>query len=145
MTRYRIDRAHLMVAAGVSFFIAAACVLVAFWLPKNSQLTEAISIIAASVAGIVLLLAAVLNLRPPTVLTLDPAGYTTRGKGDNGTWKDVEDVAVADGMLRFTDTAGNVTGLELNLVDRKQRAELIRDVYDRLNTANGYRRFDPTA
>lgn len=134
VTRYRLDRAHLMVLAGVCFIIAAVGVLLAF-------LTGGIW--WAIIPVVALLVAGVANLRPPTVLTLDPAGYRARGRQGAGTWKGVETVEVDDGLLRFTDGAGAVTAIPLQLVDGRRRADLIRDVYDRLNTANGYRRFDP--
>ncbi|MTB88481.1 hypothetical protein H9L21_00830 [Aeromicrobium senzhongii] len=144
MTRYRLDRAHLMVLAGVCFIVAAVSVLVAFLTAGGGDLANGVAIVAGGIALVALLVAAVANLRPPVVLTLDPAGYRARGRHGEGTWKGVESVEVSDGLLRFTDGAGAVTAFPLSLVDRSRRAELIREVYDRLNTAHGYRRFDPT-
>ena len=145
VTRYRLDRTHLMVAAGVCFLIAAACVLVAFLANGVGRFGDAISAIAAVLAVVLMLLAAVINLRPPTVLTLDPQGFITRGRGENVSWKSVENFSIAGNMLRFSDTTGAETGYDLNFVEKNQRADLIREIYDRLNTANGYRRFDPSA
>ncbi|WP_146826419.1 hypothetical protein [Aeromicrobium flavum] len=144
MTRYRLDRAHLMVLAGACFIVAAISVVVAFLAAGGGTLSTGVVIVAAIVAVVALLVAAIANLRPPVVLTLDLAGYRARGRHGDGTWKQVESVEVDDGLLRFTDGAGAVTAFPLSLIDRTRRAELIREVYDRLNTANGYRRFDPT-
>lgn len=143
VTRYRLDRAHLMVTAGVCFLVAAAGVVVAFLSAGRGSVGGALTIIGAATAILALAVAAYLNLRPPTVATLDPVGLQSRGRGDSIVWKQVQDVSVGDGLLRFTDASGAVSALPLGLVERRQRADLIRDVYDRLNTANGYRRFDP--
>jgi len=132
-----------MVAAGVCFVVAAICVPIAFLTAGKGSLGTGVAIVAAALAILALLVAAVANLRPPTVLTLDVTGYRARGRDGAGLWKQVQDVSVGDGMLRFTDAGGAATAFPLGLVDRRQRAELVRDVYDRLNTANGYRKFDP--
>jgi hypothetical protein len=144
VTRYRLDRAHLMVLAGVCFIVAAVSVVVAFLIAGGGALATGATIIAAGIAVVALLVAAIANLRPPVVLTLDAAGYRARGRHGDGAWKQVESVEVVEGLLRFTDGSGAVTAFPLRLVDRTRRADLIREVYDRLNTANGYRRFDPT-
>lgn len=132
-----------MVLAGVCFIIAAAAVLLAFLTSGKGGLAGGVSVVAWIVVVVALLVAAVANLRPPIALTLDEAGFHARGRHGDGTWKAVESVEVDRQMLRFTDGNGEVTAYPLNLVDRNQRTALIRDVYDRLNTANGYRRFDP--
>lgn len=132
-----------MVLAGVCFIVAAVAVVVAFLTSGKGGVVGAVSIIAWIVVVVALLVAAIANLRPPTALTLDAAGFNARGRHGSGTWKAVESVDVSEGLLRFTDGNGEITAFPLNLVDRGQRADLIRDVYDRLNTANGYRRFDP--
>lgn len=124
-----------MVFAGVCFIAAAVGVLLVFL--TGALLWAIVPVIALLVAGVV-------NLRPPTVLTLDAKGYRARGRRGTGTWEGVESVGVDDGLLRFTDGTGAITAIPLQLVDHRQRADLIRDVYDRLNTANGYRRFDPS-
>ena len=80
-------------------------------------------------------------LRPPVVLTLDPVGYRTRK--DEGKWKDVQDVALADGMLTFADSAERTVSLPLNVIDVSRHTELVNEVYGRLNEAHGYRRFNP--
>jgi len=144
VNRYRLDRAHLMVLAGVCFIVAAVGVLVAFLTGTDSALRATVTVLAAGVAVIALLVAAVMNLRPPVVLTLDQAGFRARGRHGDVTWKQVESVEISEGLLRFTDGTGAITAFPLSLVDRTRRAELVREVYDRLNTANGYRRFDPT-
>ena len=133
-----------MVLAGVCFIVAAVGVLVAFLTGTDSALRTTVTVLAAGVAVIALLVAAVMNLRPPIVLTLDQAGFRARGRHGDVTWKQVESVEISEGLLRFTDGTGAITAFPLSLVERTRRAELVREVYDRLNTANGYRRFDPT-
>lgn len=133
-----------MVLAGVCFIVAAVGVLIAFLTGTDSALRTTVTVLAAGVAVIALLVAAVMNLRPPVVLTLDHAGFRARGRHGDVTWKQVESVEISEGLLRFTDGTGAITAFPLSLVDRSRRAELVREVYDRLNTANGYRRFDPT-
>lgn len=133
-----------MVLAGVCFIVAAVGVLVAFLTGTDSALRTTVTVLAAGVAVIALLVAAVMNLRPPVVLTLDQAGFRARGRHGDVTWKQVESVEISEGLLRFTDGTGAITAFPLSLVERTRRAELVREVYDRLNTANGYRRFDPT-
>lgn len=132
-----------MVLAGVCFIVAALGVVLAFLTAGHGDAGTTTAVIAGAVAILALLVAAIANLRPPVVLTLDAAGYRARGRHGDGTWRSIEDVTVADGLLRFTDSAGTTAAFPLALVDRNQRAALVRDVYDRLNTAYGYRRFDP--
>lgn len=144
VNRYRLDRAHLMVLAGACFIVAAVGVLVAFLTGTDTDLRTTVTVIAGGIAVVALLVAAVANLRPPVVLTLDPAGFRARGRHGDVTWKQVESVEVGQGLMRFTDGTGAITAFPLGLIDRRRRAELIREVYDRLNTANGYRRFDPS-
>lgn len=143
VTRYRLDRAHLMVLAGVCLIVAAVAVVIAFLTSGKGGFAGPVSIIAWIIVAVALLVAAAANLRPPVALTLDETGFHARGRHGDGTWKSVESVDVDQRMLRFTNGEGEVTAYPLNLVDRSQRTALIRDVYDRLNTANGYRRFDP--
>ena len=144
VTRYRLDRAHLMVLAGACFITAAVSVLIAFLTAGKGSAGTTVAIIFGVLAIVALLVAAVANLRPPTVLTLDEIGFRARGRHGDSTWKQVEAVQVDDGLLRFTDGEGAVTAIPLQLVDHRQRADLVRDVYTRLNAANGYVRFDPS-
>src|SRR5690606_34603218 len=119
VTRYRLDRAHLMVLAGACFLVAAVSVLVAFLTAVGGAFANGVTIVAAGIAVLALAVAAIANLRPPVVLTLDPAGYRARGRHGEGTWKQVESVEVDSGLLRFTDGAGAVTAFPLSLVDRE--------------------------
>ena len=144
VTRYRLDRAHLMVLAGVCFIIAAVSVVIAFLTAGKGSVGTVVAIVMSIVALVALIVAAVMNLRPPTVLTLDEIGLRARGRHGDTTWKQVESVQVSDGLLRFTDGTGAITAVPLQLVDHRERIDLIRDVYDRLNAANGYRRFHPS-
>ena len=58
-------------------------------------------------------------------------------------WSEVEGVDHADGRLFFTRGDETILSFPLAYVGPR-REELVRDIYDRLNTANGYTRFDPS-
>ena len=91
--------------------------------------------------------AALLVVRPPTVLRLDAEGFSVhllRVVGARaGRWSQLRDVATsarASGpvlVLRHQD--GDTTGVPLGLLDAA-RVDVERDVHDRLNAAHGYRR-----
>jgi hypothetical protein len=78
------------------------------------------------------------------VLRLDADGYYSRTRSADGAftgrWLDVEDVTVADDVLVFSIAGGGEQHLPLGFVGA-DKMWLLRDVHDRLNTANGYRRF----
>jgi hypothetical protein len=57
-------------------------------------------------------------------------------------WLDVEDVSTDGGRLLVDRGRGEVLAFPLAYVGGRAD-ELLRDVYDRLNTAHGYQRFDP--
>jgi hypothetical protein len=84
---------------------------------------------------------------PPVVARTDPGGLRIGGpltvKPVRVPWLEVEDVRI-DGGRVLIDRGGDQV-LAFPLAYAGQRAtELLRDLYDRLNTANGYRRFDPS-
>ena len=86
-----------------------------------------------------------LAFRPPVVLRLDDDGYRSRTRSAgglfSGRWLDVEDVTVADDVLVFSLVGGGEQRMPLGFFGR-DRMRLLRDIHDRLNTANGYRRFE---
>lgn len=133
MTTYRLDRAPALAAAGGAIVVAAVAAFVGFltswaWL--------------GVVAVLALVGAALFLWRPPVVVRLDEHGIRTRRARE--LWTDVEDASVTSGELRLTlgpegDTQ-RVLRLPLNSIGARA-PELVRETYDRLNTANGYRRF----
>lgn len=143
VTHYRLDRAFVMLSTGLCFITAAIAVVISFLTRELGTVGTVLAVVTGVIGALALALALIVNLRPPVVLTLDPIGYRTRGRGGDGSWKDVQDVAVAEGFLRFTDAAGQTAALPLQYVDHRRHQELVREVYDRLNTAHGYRRFEP--
>ena len=56
-------------------------------------------------------------------------------------WSEVEGVDHADDRLYFTRGDENILSFPLAYVGPR-REELVRDIYDRLNAANGYTRFE---
>ena len=58
-------------------------------------------------------------------------------------WLDIEDVATEGARLFVDRGSDEVLGFPLVYVGRRA-PQLLRDIYDRLNAANGYRRFDPS-
>ena len=145
MTTYRLDRSIALVTVGVSLVVAAVAVFVAFLLASRPGAERWIGYAAIVVGVLALVTALRFGLRPPVLLRLDDVGYRSRtrsaGGSFTGKWLDVEDVTVVDDVLRLALTDGGEQRLPLEFV-RGDRMRLLRDVHDRLNTANGYRRFD---
>ena len=145
VTNYRLDRGVALATVGVCLVIAAVAVFLAFVLTPLDVAVRWIGYLAIVVAVTALLGALRFAVRPPVVLRLDDDGYRSRTRSPgglfSGRWLDVEDVIVDDGVLCLTTTNGMVQRLPLGFVGR-DRMRLLRDVHDRLNTANGYRRFE---
>ena len=85
---------------------------------------------------------------PPYVARTDADGIRLGGqfttKPMRIEWSEIEDVSLQGGALLFD--RGETGTISFPLAYVGARADvLVRDVYDRLNTANGYRRFDPDA
>ncbi|TSD64429.1 hypothetical protein [Aeromicrobium piscarium] len=142
---YRLDRAHAMLSIGAYVLVAGVAVLVAFWTVQFDPWGAIVAATGAVVAVLALVLAARLALRPPVVLMLDGAGYRGRVRAQRhafeGRWKDVRDVKASSRHLRFTTVTNDEQVFPLETIDTRDRARLLRDVYDRLNTAHGYTRF----
>jgi hypothetical protein len=141
---YRLDRGVALVFVGGSLIVAAVAVFLAFLLTPLENEVHWIGVAAILVAVAALVVAARLAIRPPVVLRLDAEGYRSRTRSEGGLftgrWLDIEDVAVADDVLVFSLAGGGEQRLPLGFVGA-DRVRLLRDIHDRLNAANGYRRF----
>ena len=145
VTTYRLDRSIALTSVGICLVVAAVAVFVAFLLAPLDSGVRWIGYAAIVVVVLALVLALRIAVRPPMVLRLDADGYTSRTRSAgglfSGRWLDVEDVTVVDDVLVFTLVGGGEQQLPLRFVGA-DRMGLLRDVHDRLNTANGYRRFE---
>jgi hypothetical protein len=145
MSTYRLDRGAALVTVGVCLVVAAVAVFLAFLLAPLDNAVRWIGYLAIVVAVTALVGALRFALRPPVLLRLDDDGYRSRTRSSgglfSGRWLDVEDVMVVDDVLCLTTTGGLVHRLPLGFVGR-ERMRLLRDMHDRLNAANGYRRFE---
>ena len=145
MSTYRLDRGVALVFVGGSLIVAAVAVFPAFLLTPLENEMHWIGVAAILVAVAALVVAVRVAVRPPVVLRLDDEGYRSRTRSSgglfSGRWLDVEDVVVADDVLVFTLADGGEQRLPLGFLG-PDRMRLLRDVHDRLNTANGYRRFE---
>ncbi|MFL6088775.1 MAG: hypothetical protein ACJ71Z_01390 [Aeromicrobium sp.] len=131
-TKFRLDRAAALATAGILTVVAATFAVLAFWLS---------SAIAAAVGIAAVVIAVVYAVRPPVVLLLDGEGYRSKvrfstGKFE-GTWTEVEDAGIADGLLVLSTATGRLA-FPLRLVGR-QRVQVLTAFNDHLNEANGYR------
>jgi hypothetical protein len=137
-TTYRLDRRFVLGSVGVQVVGAGLAAMLAF------VVWEWIGLLAAAL----LLNAARLALLPPAVVRADPDGVRLggplTGKPVQLAWSDVDDVSIGSGQLVFTRSDGSSLVFSLTHLGRRGN-DFVRDVYDRLNAANGYRRFDPTA
>ena len=143
-TTYRLDKSVALVTVGVSLVVAAVAVFVAFLLAPLDSPVRWIGFLSIVVAVLALALALRFSIRPPVLLRIDSDGYRSRSRSAgglfSGRWLDVEDVTVTDDVLCLATTHGDQR-LPLGFVGR-DRLRLLQDIHDRLNTANGYRRFE---
>jgi hypothetical protein len=135
---YRLDRRFVLSSVGVQLIAAGVTALLAFWL------WGPIGVLTA----LLLLNALRVFLLPPKVARTEPDGARLGGpvsaKPVHVLWSDVDDLTIEGRQLVFERNDGS--SVVFSLVHLGRRAtEFVRDVYDRLNTANGYRRFDPNA
>lgn len=131
---FRLDRGAALTTAGVFILVAAPLAAAAFW--WSSWLLAA----GAVTCGIVALIYAV---RPPVLLKLDAVGYRSPMRSSAGrfagTWADVDDAEVSDGLLILTTSAATQT-FPLRLVGR-QRVQVLTAFSEHLDAANGYQRW----
>ncbi|WP_133434073.1 hypothetical protein [Aeromicrobium phragmitis] len=134
-----------MLSIGVYLLVAAVAVLVAFWSAQFGTWGRVVAIVGGVVVALALVLSLRLALRPPIVLTLAEQGYQGRVRAEKrrfeGRWKDVRDVQLTSRELRITTVTNEEQVFPLQTVDARERVAMIREVYDRLNTAHGYTRF----
>jgi hypothetical protein len=144
-TAYRMGRVRVMPLMGLELVVAAVASLIAFNAPLVI-LQVALALVAVSAV----VLAVLIGVRPPAVVWLYESSYRSRVRaGRNeakfvGEWINVSDAEVDDDMLRLTLESGETQSLPLMLIPAKDRERLLRDIYERLNAAHGYRRFDAT-
>jgi hypothetical protein len=135
-TTYRLDRLAVLPLIGLHVIGAGLATILAFlaWGPLW-------------VLVLLLLLHALrLTFFRPAVAITDATGVRLGGqfttKPVRIEWTEVEDVSLERRALLFD--RGEVGTLSFPLAYVGQQADaLVRDVYERLNSANGYRRFDP--
>jgi hypothetical protein len=134
VTTFRLDRSAALIAAGVFVLLAAPLAALAFW--WSSWVLAACAASSGIVAGIY-------AFRPPVLLRLDAEGYRSRLRFASGrfagSWTEVEDAEVADGLLILT-TSDATQAFPLRLVGR-QRVQVLTAVSERLDAANGYQRW----
>jgi hypothetical protein len=134
---YRLDRLAVLPLIGLHVIGAGIATLLAFfvWGPLGVLVV------------LLLLHAARLAFLPPSVVRTDPEGVRLGGqfsvKPVRLAWSDVEDVSVDRRTLQFDRADGGSVSFPLVYVGA-QRDALAKDVYERLNAVNGYRRFDPS-
>lgn len=143
LTNYRLDRRFALLAVGINVMVAGVAAALAFFLSSIAALAWVFGILAVAA----LLNAARVYAFPPVVARTDPGGLRVGGpltvKPIRVPWLDVEDVTTGDGRV-FVDR-GNDEVIAFPLAYVGGRAnELLRDLYERLNSANGYRRFNPS-
>ena len=136
---YRLDRRFVLQGIGINLLVAAAAlslttVVSASW----------VQLLAGLLALVLFGRAVLLWVRPPVVARTDAEGVMLGGdltiRPVAVTWTDVENVS-SDAQRMFLDRGESV--LAFPLVYAGERGpELLRDVYDRLNAAHGYRRFE---
>ena len=141
LTNYRLDRRFVLRPLGLNLMSVGTFTVGAFLLPTGLALA------CAALVALLVINAASLALRPPVVVRTSAADVRVGGRLTvrriTMPWTDVEGVEHADDRLYFTRGDETMLSFPLAYVGSR-RDELIRDVYDRLNAANGYRRFEPS-
>ncbi len=136
---YRLDRRFVLRPLGINLmtlgtFTVGAFVLSGVWAWLCFALVTLLLINIAS-----------MTLWPPVVVRTSEDDVRVGGRLTvrriTMPWADVEGVDHADGRLFFTRGDETILSFPLAYVGDR-RDELVRDIYDRLNTANGYTRFE---
>ena len=142
---YRLDRGVAMMSVGICLVVAAVATFLAFMLMPLDNSVRFIGYAAGAVAAFAIVVALNYSFRRPVVLTLDHDGYRSRTRSTqgrfSGQWLDVEDVRAADDVLVFSLVGGGEQQMPLAFFGR-DKVRLLREINERLNAANGYRRFE---
>ena len=136
---YRLDRRFVLRSLGINVMTLGTFTVGAFLLPGFW------SWVFAGVAVLLLANAVFLATCPPVVVRTSDENVRVGGRLTvrriTIPWSDVEGVDHADGRLFFTRGDETILSFPLAYVGSREE-ELVRDIYDRLNTANGYTRFN---
>ena len=150
VSSYRLARAYAvrplgLAVCGTGLAVIALAVARAAdargWV-QTSLLVVAVLLVVLSV------LAAVVILRPPTILRLDGHGFRVRrmGGAEVASWRDVEDVAgevrAGQRVAYIRQRDGGAVLLPLGLLDTPAD-QVEREVRRRLDSAHGYRPIAP--
>ena len=134
-----------MMSVGICLVVAAVAIFLAFILMPLDNVLRLVGYAAGVVAAFAIVVASKYALHRPVVLKLDADGYRSRTRSSGGVfsgrWLDVEDVQLADDVLVFSLADGRQQRMPLDFFG-SHRMRLLREVHERLNTANGYRRFE---
>ncbi|GAA3520772.1 hypothetical protein GCM10022234_15690 [Aeromicrobium panaciterrae] len=138
---YRLDRRFVLRPLGINVMTLGTFTVGAFLLPGVWSWVF-------GVLAILLLVNAVsMYVWPPVVVRTSDDDVRVGGRLTvrriTMPWSQVEGVDRADDRLYFTRGDENILSFPLAYVGPRCE-ELVRDIYDRLNTANGYTRFDPS-
>ena len=145
---YRVRRAYFARALGRACVAAAGTLLVAtvcLTLSAPGWVT-ALSIVLTTVALVVVALAAVSVMLPPTLLQLDQDGFRAARRYSSGPrqglWGGVQSAASQQGpdgrVLMIQHLDGGLTAVPLSVADATA-TRVEEDVRQRLNQAHGYR------
>ncbi len=136
---YRLDRRFVLRPLGLNVMILGLATAGAFLLPG------AWGLVCVVLAVLLLGNALALGLRPPVVARTSDDDIRVGGRltvrRTSLPWSEVEGVDHANDRLYFTRGDGSALTFPLAYVGDR-RDDLVRDIYDRLNTANGYVRFN---
>ncbi|WP_332643499.1 hypothetical protein, partial [Aeromicrobium sp.] len=138
---YRLDRRFVLRSLGINVMTLGTFTVGAFLLPGVW------SWLFAGLAVLLLINAVTMAVWPPVVVRTAEANVRVGGRLTvrriSLPWSEVEGVDHADGRLYFTRGDETILSFPLAYVGPRGE-ELVRDIYDRLNTANGYTRFNPS-
>lgn len=138
---YRLDRRFVLRPLGINVMTLGTFTVGAFLLPSWYAWA------CAAVVALLLINIVFLVTRPPVVVRTTPDDVRVGGRLTvrriTMPWSQVEGVDHGEGRLFFTRGDETILSFPLAYVG-DHRDELVRDIYDRLNTANGYKRFDPS-
>lgn len=138
---YRLDRRFVLRSLGINVMTLGTFTVGAFLLPG------AWAWVFAGLAVLLLINAVWMAVWPPVVVHTTDSNVRVGGRLTvrriTMPWSEVEGVDHADGRLYFTRGDERILSFPLAYVGPRGE-ELVRDIYDRLNTANGYTRFNPS-